>query len=131
MTDVEVTDLSIEPGQNREYELVAVVTAEVDGPEGPLRLHRRYEALPRQNDVVEGDEVDSNDEYLDRPDEVHVHTQYATADAPGQFFLDAHDTWRPGDTAALQAGEPFLDACRDHLEADVADAYERGVAERD
>ena len=121
--DVTVGDESISAVDSDEYDFAVAVSATLDGPAGPLRLKRRYEALPRHNDVLDRDAVDSNDELVDRPDAVHVHTRFY-AGTDDDYLGDAHEVWRP-DASALVDADAFLAACREHVRDSVADAYAR------
>lgn len=124
-----VEDVGIEAVPSREYERSAVAVATVDGPAGRLRVRRRYEALPRHNDVVDRPAIDSNDEYVDRPDAVHVHTRlYAVDD--GAYVLDDHDTWTPEEVSVLGDADAFLAACRAHHVGDVGRVYRRAIPQQ-
>lgn len=127
-TDVTVADLTVERVDSDEYDYAVAVRARLDGPSGPRAVRRRYEALPRHNDVLAGDAVDSNDELTDRPDEVHVHTRYYDGEA---YRGDRHDAWRPTDASILSDEERFRDACREHFRRRRTDVYERAPAERE
>lgn len=133
-SDVTVADLAVRPDESDEYELVAVATARVDGPDGQATVRRRYEALPRHNDVVDRTAVDVNDELVDRPDVVHVHAKWYAGDRrsseggddgeDGSTYLrDAHETWRPDDPTILADAAAFRDAVREHLLATVEECY--------
>lgn len=121
-TDVTVGDLTVDGVDSREYDYAAVVDATVSGPSGQIVVERRYEGLPRHNDVIEPDVVDENDRLLDRPDAVHVHTKFYADD--DRYLGDAHDAWVPADRAALSDEGAFRDACRSHFETTVVSAYE-------
>lgn len=122
--------------ENREYERAVTATARLDGPAGTLSVRRTYEALPFHNDVLDPEGADSNDEFLDRPDAVHVHTRYYR---PGEdredYVRDRHETWRL-DPATLGDPTHFRAACERHHLADLAAEYrwatdEGGRSERD
>ena len=115
----------------KEYELAGEATATVDGPDGELTIRRRYEALPRHNDVVYPDGVDSNDEFVDRPDAVHVHTKcLRSTDEDEEYLLDVHDTVRPDDISVLAGTESFLEVCRERYFADGEARYARATTDR-
>lgn len=120
--DVRIGDVTVRHVDTREYDFAVVASAVLDGTAGLLHLERRYEALPRHNDVLEREAVDSNDELLDRPDAVHLHTRYYGE--RGDYLGDAHASWRP-DRSALVGPGAFLDACRDHFRETASDAYGR------
>lgn len=88
----DVSAVEVRPVASQEYELAAVATATIDGPTGEVHIQRGYEALPRHNDVVDPDAVDSNDQLVDRSDAVHVHTQFFTGGETEEYVLDSHDT---------------------------------------
>ena len=130
--DLVCANVTVTPASSREYEFSAVATADVSSGDGAFRLRRRYEGLPRHNDVVDLDAVDSNDELVDRPDAIHVHTTvFAVDDDREEYLLDEHESWRPPDPAALGDDDAFLAACRDHHLAGIGQAYARAVARGD
>lgn len=109
--------------ESREYERAVAATVRLDGPAGFLAVRRTYEALPFHNDVVHREGADSNDELLDRPDAVHVHTRYYRPGERGdEYFLDRHETWRL-DPATLGDPAHFRAACERHHLADLATEY--------
>lgn len=129
--DETVAEVSVRTDDSEEYERTAVATARVEGPDGPLWVWRRYEGLPRHNDVVAPDAVDSEDALLERPDEVHVRTKWYEADdapadgadaegadpgddGPDEYVRDAHETWRPDDPAVLGDPDAFRVAAWEH-----------------
>lgn len=120
---VECTDSALENVESREYERAVAATARFDGSQGPLSIRRTYEALPLHNDVVHPEGADSNDELLDRPDAVHVHTRYyRPEDDRETYFLDRHETWRL-DPAVLGDAGRFRAACERHHLADLVGEY--------
>ena len=125
--DVTVADLTVTPVDDREYDFAVVARATLDGPAGPLRVRRRYEALPRHNDVLDAAGADGNDELVDRPDAVHVHTKFYAGD--GESYLgDAHDGWLPPDRSVLGDADAFAAACRDQFRSSAAATYEDAPA---
>lgn len=124
-----ITDVTVQLVPTSEYEVAAVATAVVHGPAGAVRIRRRYEALPRHNDVVDSGRVDSNDQLVGRSDAVHVHTRLYDVEE-GAYLRDAHDTWTPDRLSILEDPETFLAACRDHHVSDGRRAYHRAAAER-
>lgn len=140
--DGTVAEVSVRTDDSDEWERTAIATARVEGADGPLRAWRRYEALPRHNDVVAPGEIDVEDALVERPDEVHVHTKWyetgeAPADAgeedeaaapstsggePDEYVRDAHETWRPDDPAVLGDPDAFRAAARDHALATLGAA---------
>lgn len=128
--DVTISDLTVDGVDSREYDYVVVVRATVTGPSGPLVVERRYEGLPRHNDVLERDAVDENDELLDRPDAVHVHTKFYGGSEGDAYLSDAHDAWLPEDRSVLSEAMTFRDASREHFENTAAAAYEKAPVEQ-
>ena len=130
---VERLESGLRDVENREYERSVAATARLDGPAGPLVVRRSYEALPLHNDVVHPEGADSNDEFLDRPDAVHVHTRYyhpnEDEDGEDDYFLDRHETWRLVDPATLGDTERFHTACERHHLADLASEYRWATGE--
>lgn len=141
--DGTAVDVSVRTDDGDEYERTVIATARVEGTDGQLRVWRRYEALPRHNDVVAPDAIDVEDGLVERPDEVHVHTKWyeaavstedgggneesgadpAGADAAaGEYVRDAHETWRPDDPAILGDPDAFCAAARDHALATMGAA---------
>lgn len=130
-TDVACTNVEITAEPSREYGHAAVATATIHDCGEEFRVRRRYEGLPFHNDVVDPDAVDSNDEMIDRPDEIHVHTRVSTVDADRETYLvDQHETWRPPDSTALGDGGAFLAACREHHLAGLGRAYSLARGDR-
>lgn len=121
--DVTVDDLTVDAVDTPEYDYAVVARATVDGRSGPLVLERRYEGLPRHNDVLDRDAVDENDELLDRPDAVHVHTTFYGEDGD-EYLGDDHDAWIPEDPSVLRGEEAFRAAVREQFRDSVAVAYE-------
>jgi hypothetical protein len=120
---VEVQSLSITPGDDTEYERAVQVDATLTGPRGEVRIDRRYEALPRHNDVVDPGAVDSNDELLAQADAVHVYTKWFVDDA---YVGDDHDIWEHADPSVLTDDAAFTSASREHVERTAAQAYASG-----
>lgn len=118
--DVTLADVDIEQVDSREYERAVAATATLGGPDGEVAIRREYEALPRHNDVVDRTAPNVDDELVDRPDAVHVHT---TVREDGEYRGDAHETWVPDDPETLADPTAFRAACRDHLRATAADVY--------
>lgn len=132
MTDdsaIEVRDLAVEAVESREYDRAVDVTGALDGPAGAVRVSARFEALPRHNDVTARGEVETTDEFVDSPDEVHVHTRWETTD--GTYLRDAHDTWEPTDPALLGSADAFREACRERFRDRAPEAYDRVAADLD
>ena len=131
-SDVAVLDSRTTPLRSTEYDFAVDASVTLAGSHGTLRIRRRYYARPRHNDVVEWTGADSNDELLDRADELYVHSKYYAVTGDGdEYFLDGHATFRPTDPRALAEEASFLDECRAHhirgLPAEYADAMdERG-----
>lgn len=127
MTDVvTLADVALEQTDSREYERAVVATATLEGPAGRVRIRREYEALPRHNDVVDRNATNVDDELVDDPDAVHVHT---TLREDGEYRGDAHETWRPDDPAILGDPSAFRAAARSHLRETADDVYERATGE--
>lgn len=124
--DVTLADVDIEQVDSREYDRAVVATATVTGPEDGIDVRREYEALPRHNDVVDRTDPNVDDELVDRPDEVHVHTTLAD---DGEYAGDEHETWRPEDPSVLGDPTAFRAACREHFRATAAEVYERATRE--
>lgn len=119
------------PTNSVEYDYSMAATATVSGPRGTLRIHRRYHALPRHNDVVETGGSDSNDELLDRADEIYVHSKfYAVTEETDEYFLDRHETWQSGDPETLSNEETFFEVCGSHHLANVRADYTQAMDER-
>lgn len=135
--DGTVAEVSVRTDDSDEWERTAIATARVTGTDGPRRVWRRYEALPRHNDVVAPDAIDVEDGLVERPDEVHVHTKWYETDEPpeddgdenraaspptsgdesdesDEYLRDAHETWRPEDPTVLGDPDAFRAAVRDH-----------------
>lgn len=129
-SELECVDVCTRAVDSREYELAVVVAATIRGPDGALRIRRRYEALPRHNDVVDPESIDSNDEYVDRPDTIHVHATYRVPrGGRDEYVSDEHDLWRPADLSSFGSPEAFLDACRSHHLAHIDGAYWSAIRE--
>lgn len=121
---IEVRSLSVTPGDDREYERAVSAEATLTGPRGEVRIDRRYEALPRRNDVVAPEAVESNDELLAAADAVHVYTKWFV---DGSYVRDDHETWEPADPSVLADDVAFETACREHVERTAARTYAAGV----
>lgn len=126
----DVSDIEVRPAASQEYELAAVATATIEGPAGEVHIRRRYEALPRHNDAVDSDTMNSNDELVNSSDMIHVHTRYYMGDEAEDYVLDSHDTWTP-ELSVLEEPAAFLAACHDHHIGDAGRAYAEAAAERD
>lgn len=131
-SDVAVIESQTTPLRSTEYDFAMAATVTLAGTYGTLRIRRRYYARPRHNDVVEWTGADSNDELLDRSDELYAHSKYyAVTGGADEYFLDGHETWRPADRRALAEEAAFLAACRAHHIADLPGEYADAMDERD
>lgn len=129
--DVTVLETKTAPAESAEYDRAMTAEATVTGPQGPVRVRRRYNALPRHNDVVERSGADSNDELLARADEIYVHSKfYTVTDDEEEYFRDRHDTWRPTDSRAIGSEATFLELCRDHHRRNLQPDYIDTTADR-
>lgn len=130
--DVRVVESETAPAESVEWDLSVTASARLTGPRGTLRIDRRYHGLPRHNDVVDPDAADSNDELLDGPDELYVHSKYYLVGdgRADDYFLDRHETWRPDDPDAIADESAFLAACEAHHLADLAAEYDAAMDER-
>lgn len=127
MTDlVTLAGVELEQVDSREYERALQATATLAGPDGEFTVERTYEALPRHNDVVDRTSPNVDDELVDAPDAVHVHT---TIEAGGEYRGDEHETWRPDDAGVLADPTAFRAACRDHLRETARRLYDRATGE--
>lgn len=130
--DLAVLESETSPADSAEYDFSMTATATVTGPRGTIRIDRRYHARPRHNDVVDTEGVDSNDELLDRADELYAHSKfYAVTDDGDDYVLDRHETWQPTDPAALSDESAFADACEAHHLAALSADYAAATAERE
>ncbi|WP_227355235.1 hypothetical protein [Haladaptatus salinisoli] len=133
---IDVVESDAERVESSEHEFAMRATATVDGPEGRLTVRRQYDALPYHNDVVYPDDPDSNDERVERPDEIHVHTKfYAASDDPDEadeadYFADVHETWTPEDAAVLGDEDELARRCTEHHLADPAALYRDAMGRR-
>ena len=131
-SDVAVLESRTKPLRSTEYDFAMAATVRLAGTHGTLRIRRRYFARPRHNDVIEWTGADSNDELLDRADELYVHSKYYAVTGDGdEYFLDDHATWRPADTEALAEETAFRDECERHHCANLATEYATAIEERD
>lgn len=131
-SDVAVLESETTPTESTEYDFAMTATVALAGTRGTLRIRRRYYGRPRHNDVDEWTGADSNDELVDRADELYVHSKYYAVTRDGdEYFLDGHETWRPTDRDALAEEAAFLEECRAHHTADLAVEYADAMDERD
>ena len=121
-------DLTVDGVDSAEYEYAVVASATLDGPRGPVVVERRYEGLPRHNDELDRDAVDSNDDLVDRPDAVHVHTRFYAAGRE-RYLGDEHASWRPEDPSMLSDADAFREACRAHFLDALPATYENAPTE--
>ena len=130
-SDVAVLDSQTAPLRSTEYDFAVAASVTLAGTHGTLRIRRRYYARPRHNDVVEWAGADSNDELLDRADELYVHSKYYAVTGDGdEYFLDDHETWRPTNPRALAEEAAFLGECRAHHIRGLPAAYAEAMDER-
>lgn len=123
-SSVDVLESDVRGIESREYELAAVATVRLDGPFGERSIRRSYEALPRHNDTVHREGANSNDDFLDRPDAVHVHSKYYRFAGGEETYLgDRHEIWQV-DLDRLVDAELFLATCEDHHHADLESEYD-------
>lgn len=125
---VTLADVELEQVDSREYERAIEATVTLAGPAGEVTVERTYEALPRHNDVVDRTAPNVDDELVDAPDAVHVHTTVA---AGGEYGGDEHEAWTPDDATVLADPTAFRAACRNHFRETAESLYERASGENE
>ncbi|WP_227375880.1 hypothetical protein [Haladaptatus halobius] len=133
--EIDVVESDAERIESSEHEFAMRATATIDGPAGRLAVRRQYDALPYHNDVVYPDGPDSNDERVERPNEIHVHTRfYAVSDDSdddeAEYFADAHETWTSEEPTVLSDADELARLCTDHHLADPAALYRDAMERR-